>query len=340
MRSLVVSIVLTTLALGLWLSAPLMGRDAGLAAPAAAQAGYAGKLIAGRLDGLWILPLDGSAPIKVLGVGEREYVTGVAWSPSATEIAYTLLTFDASLGMAGSDLHLTTLDGADRLLVQRDKPGATLGAPVWAPDGGSLLFDYTSYDMTGSGGLTQRIERVALDGSWRSVEVDNAFAPTLSDDGRFLVYLRFEGVGISIRRRSLETGLESEVLPAGIIAGIYLPSLSPDGATIAFAANRGTNAAPDTGPCEFLDQPQGRLLDAPRARAHGLPKEVWRIGSDGQGLTRLTNYCLDDPVLAWSPDGGWLAAYGGTSLVLLRADGSSPIPVWSEGSYGGVDWAP
>jgi hypothetical protein len=63
------------------------------------------------------------------------------------------------------------------------------------------------------------------------------------------------------------------------------------------------------------------------------------VGVDGSGLTRLTRLCLDDPIAVWSPDGHWLAAYGGTGLVLVRSDGGESIPVWTEGSYGGVDWA-
>jgi Tol biopolymer transport system component len=297
--------------------------------------------VAGRLDGLWVLPLDGTPPSKVLAVDERSYVTGVSWAPGGTQIAYTLLTFDASAGQAGSDLHVADLAGQDRVLVQRGQPGTLLGTPVWASDGVSLLYDLSHWDSTT--GFMQRIERVAADGSWRVVEVENAFAPSVSADGRLLAYLRVESAGTSLWLRDLATGTDAVVIAAGAIHGTVVPALAPDGGSIVFAANGSISAQPVVPACAPplvppVVGPQGWLLEPRVALAHGVPKEIWQIGADGTNLRKLTSLCLDDPVVTWSPDGAWLAAYGGTGLLLVRSDGTSPIPVWTDGSYGGVDW--
>ncbi len=327
------------LALGVALGAPIVVRQEAAVSRAFAQAGsiqagYSGRLIVGRVDGLWLLPLDGSAPSQIVAIGGGDAISGVSWDPSGTQVAYTRMVLEEG-GYLSANLHLVDLAGNDRVLVKRDTPGVLLGGPAWAADGDSLLFEV--YDLYGGG--ARRIDRVRLDGAGRMVEVVDGMAPSLSADGRALAYLRPEPAGMAIRVRHLADGVETEAMAAGAMAGIVIPSLAPDGASVVFAARGTSLAGPDGSGCPLPALPQG-WLDVPAAQAHGVPSELWRVGSDGLGLARLTStQCLDDPAVAWSPDGGWLAAYGGTSLILLRADGSAMIPVWAEGSYGGVDWA-
>ena len=80
--------------------------------------------------------------------------------------------------------------------------------------------------------------------------------------------------------------------------GGWLPDWSPDGLHIAFLAPAGEN---DT-------------------------QEVFSIGSDGQGLTRLTNNSAEEYGVSWSPDGREIA-FGSTQdgtwqIYVMKADGS------------------
>jgi Tol biopolymer transport system component len=120
------------------------------------------------------------------------------------------------------------------------------------------------------------------------------------------------------------------------LADLVSQAPAPDGAWIAFSAG---GSAFDAGGRCLSTTPLGLLIGPGVAQAHSIPKEAWRVGRDGSGLTRLTSLCLDDPSLAWSPDGRWIAAYGGAGLVLVRADGSLARSVSPDGGYGGVDWA-
>jgi Tol biopolymer transport system component len=329
-------VLLALLAAAAWLAVPILLERVAPSA-ARAQAAYGGRLAVGRPDGLWILPLDGSSPSKLVDVSGGPFITGVSWSPAGDRVAYAHFSFEPGGAVGGADLHLVDLSGADRVLVDRDDPDTLLGSPTWLADGSGLLFDVAQ--VAPGGGASRRIERVAADGSGREALVVGGFAPSLSADGRWLAYLRPDAGGAAIYRHDLANGTDSLVVAGGTVSGIITPSPSPDGALIVFGAAGGPGLTPSMERCPSL-APQAHLLVPAPALAHGLPEELWRVAGDGSGLRRVTNLCLDDPIVAWSPDGQWLAAYGATGLVLLPAAGGAAIPVWWGGGYGGVRWAP
>jgi Tol biopolymer transport system component len=336
MRLQLVVVPVALFALVAWLAAPVVVERVA-PADARAQAGYSGRLAVGRPDGLWLVPLDGTAPSKVVDVSGGPFITGVSWSPAGDAVAYTRFSFEPGGSVGGADLHLADLGGNDRVLVARDDPDTLLGSPAWLPDGSGLLFDVAR--VLPSGGAARQIERVAADGSGREVLVVGGWAPNVSADGRWLAYLREGAEGVAMHRRDLTTGSDAVALPGGAVTGMVTPALSPDGTLIVFGAAGGPGLTPSMERCPSF-APQARLLAPAPALAHGLPEELWRVAGDGSGLRRVTNLCLDDPIVSWSPDGQWLAAYGSTSLVLLPTGGGAAVYVWNDGGYGGVDWAP
>ncbi len=333
MRRSVCAVLLASVASSTLLLAAVAGTVRPVQSAQPAPDGYSGRLAVGRLDGIWLLPLDGSPPRRLVAVPDQDYLTGVAWSPGGDRVAYTRLPSDAS----GGELHVADLGGQDTLLVPPDQPADILARPAWLPDGSAILFDVTQLKPPVGGGSVYQIDRVSADGAHRSVELPAAYAPSLSRDGRLLAYLRRDAAGESIHLRALQGGPDVVVVPAGVVQGIVALALSPDGTTILFAATAGPGLQPGAGPCNPIGW-SGGLLSVPTALAHGLPQELWRVAADGSGLTRLTSYCLDQPAVSWAPDGGWLAVFGGTNLLLLRPDGTSPVLIWRDGGYGGVDW--
>src|SRR3954447_21387439 len=124
-RPLIVAAGAVVLGVSVWLGGPLVG---GLRAPLAmetprpattlpaapAQAGLPGRLAVARLDGLWLLPLDGTPPTALVPTAPGAWITGVSWAPDGKRVAYTLVTTDANGMLAGADLHVVDLAGADR----------------------------------------------------------------------------------------------------------------------------------------------------------------------------------------------------------------------------------
>ena len=72
--------------------------------------------------------------------------------------------------------------------------------------------------------------------------------------------------------------------------------------------------------------------------AHGPPGDVWVMSVYGGAWYRLTSFEEDEPTLAWSPDGYWLAMLGGGGLYLLPRDLSQPARKVGRGGFGGIDW--
>jgi hypothetical protein len=71
---------------------------------------------------------------------------------------------------------------------------------------------------------------------------------------------------------------------------------------------------------------------------HGPPGDVWVMSLYGGAAHRLSFFDEDEPTLAWSPDGYWLAMMGGGGLYLLPRDLSQPPLRIGQGGFGGIDW--
>src|SRR5207249_3486981 len=113
-----------------------------------------------------------------------------------------------------------------------------------------------------------------------------------SADGHWLAYLRQESGQVAVHVRDRRSGADTLAVAAGVLSGPYPPGLSPDAGSVVLGAAGGPGLEPDPARCPG-QQPQATLLGGSTALAHGLPEELWRVGPDGSGLTRLTNLCLD-----------------------------------------------
>jgi Tol biopolymer transport system component len=240
--------------------------------------------------------------------------------------------------IGGSDILVVPATGGEALPVaMHAQDGGLLGALAWNPDSSGVYYDalpasgdpmlmqvvYSSLDPSAGG------PRVVANGGW----------PAVSPDGRLLAYVRpshQSGYLNELVVTDLTSGSEQILVPLDQMVQITSPRFSPDGAEIAFIGS-------DMGP-QALDGPDrpgnpfGSDLFAKGVMNHGPPGDVWVISAAGGTPHRLTSFEEDDPTLAWSPDGYWLAMLGGGGLYLMPRDLSQGPHMLAKGGFGGIDW--
>jgi len=346
------------------------------AAPRTATPTLAGE---GRLlyafDGaIWANNPTGGAPTNLTpNIARDAYAGDPALSPDGTTLAYTVVVVPAPAAspstkapvLPGSDIWLMDQDGGNaRRLFTHDQPGVLIQSLVWAEDGKSLLYTYTA-PVLGSDGRylssLKEIQRLDVASGARSRVVkdgqDPGVAPAagtarlayvLIDPQTFAPTLWVADAAGQNGKQLIGTSSQFQTILA--------PRFSPDGQMIVFAGSGGpTAAAPSPTTAAREANPLVRLahwlvapLAPPSAAAHGLPADLWTFSLESGVLSRLTALSGDDPVPAWSPDGGRLAFLSGTGLYVLELSAPHPIAATSpglkkisdRGSYSVLVWSP
>jgi len=262
-------------------------------------------------------------------------VTAVAWSPDRSQLAYSLFHRRPGDRISSSELYVIPASGGSpTLVVPRDQPGAILDAPSWSRDGQSLFY---TYQGTSGGRPVARVERASLsDGSRQALYVDGSF-PVVAPDGASLAFIYDDGKGPRLRIGSIDGGDAREIVPMTGFTAMAGPRFSPDGSRIAFTA---VGPGPGTG---LIPPPSGRIpslagLFVSVAEAHGQPWGIWSVRTDGTDLRTATSLQEDEPLVAWSADGAWLAVNGGGGLWVVDGRGAVEPRRLTDGAIGAIDW--
>jgi len=287
---------------------------------------------------LFVIRPDGTRLRRLTppGIGVFAY----AWSPEGSLIAYTVR--EAPFTDRRDSVWLVRPDGTGRRLLV---PTSTLTSPdvSWSPDGkeialavgpypGPPLSKYWIAVVPVAGGETRRLRSgYAGQLAWSPRGDEIAYG-----DGGGAIWTI--GVGGAHRRRL--AGYQAFGL------GLGLPSWSPDGTRLGFAAGRYaglavadadgshlrllTNHAYNEG--GFAWSPDSRSILYDRANNQG----IYVIGADGRGNRRVTS---DSPpgsswsALAWSPSGGSIVyatqRTGNGDLHEIGADGRHRVRLTS-----------
>ena len=256
-----------------------------------------------------------------------------AWSPDRTRLAISRFGRRPGERVGGSDILVLPAAGGEALpVVEHDQDGALLGVPAWLPDGSGLFYDH----LPPSGGAdNSHVMFAPLDVSQSVRTIATGGWPAVSPDGRHLAFVRPSPTSGFLNELVITdiAGITTRTLVAADeLVQITSPRFSPDGNEIAFIGSV------SIGEASMPRAPGLTDIFMKGVMAHGPPGDVWVMGLYGGSAYRLTAFEEDEPTLAWSPDGYWLAMMGGEGLYLLPRDLSAQPRKIARGGFGGIDW--
>jgi Tol biopolymer transport system component len=301
-----------------------------------------GDLIAvPNAGGISLVEPSGGRSRELVPSAANASVTAMAWSPDRATLAYSLFHRRPEDRVSSAELFtIPAAGGTATRIVERQQAGTIVDAPAWSPDGRAIYFAYQGVE---NGRPVARVEQFTIGSGERRPLYDDASFPTVSSDGRSLAFMYDDGSGQALRVGSVDGGDAREIVAATGFRGLMGPRFSPDGQWIAFVAvGPGPTGDAAPGPAGASDRPRptgiAAWLTVPVASAHGEPWGIWKIRPDGRDLQPMTTLQEDEPLLAWSKDGAYLAVLGSGGLWIVDTRGTVEPRRIADGAIGGIDW--
>src|SRR5437870_1837684 len=170
---------------------------AGAPSPTPPQASRGGAAyVVASFNGMFALDGEGRVTGRLLDLPPLSFASGGALQPSGQRIAFVLtsgnLTGAAAPNGFGSDIYLMNLDGSGlRRVVDHEQENTFYSGPAFDPTGRFLYFQRrAALSKEGSAGTDDAFERLDLETGERRRVLADGTDPTLSPDGRTLVYVR------------------------------------------------------------------------------------------------------------------------------------------------------
>ena len=195
-------------------------------------------------------------------------------------------------------------------------------------------------------GSIYRVDRLSLNNGSTTTIINNAIQPSVSWDGKQIVYVDFPQNDFQAASLALADtdGSNSRKLLTDQkgFQSFFAPHLSPDGKRLVFAAVGGPLGLPAGSPTPSISAGPLRALlsvfDPPPVRADGAPYQIWIVNIDGSDLHTISNLREDLPYPLWAADGRSIMFLGAGGLYTANADGSNLKRIGPGVPHGEIAW--
>ena len=291
---------------------------------AAPGCGATAIFILANPGGLTCLDDAGRSIGKVVQLPDQSAPSTPALHPSGGLIAFALVQQPDPKRGFGSDIYVVNLDGTGlKPIVQHEDNNVFYASPRFDASGNVLYVHRRSAIITNGQfvGNEDGIERIDLRTGQRTKIIKDGADPTISGDGKSIVYVHLKDSQIDALWRADIDGSNAAPLLKGKDAFWYLqaPRFSPKACDLVFsgAGHTVTNAGP--GAPYALRQP-------PTTASHlmhlSIPSDLFLVPCDGSSL-KSVGQTGDDVVPAWSPDGKRIAYVGSGGFFVLDVTSQS-----------------
>ncbi|HZN98372.1 MAG TPA: hypothetical protein VFB61_11620 [Gemmatimonadales bacterium] len=221
----------------------------------------------GNQTDIYVMNADGTGQTRLTTAPENEF--SPAWSQDNKQIAFVRPRTDGA-NVVHQDIFVMDANGSNGHWVSPTPNSVSLNDPSWSPDGSRIAVWTAGQDLAYLEVATGELKPIAS-----SLGQFKGFYPSYDPSGQKIV---FGGGGTLFIIDANSFGLLSKiVLPPGLVN--QHPSFSPDGQKIAFA---------------------GGVAHEPGA-------DIYVVGANGTGLTRLASSPGTESEPSWSPDGNQIA---------------------------------
>lgn len=223
-------------------------------------------------------------------------------------------------------------------------PHEAFFSPTWSQDGQTLIFaHFTPSQSDASSPFRYTLERMPVATGERSLLIENAIWPTVSPNGRQLVYVWFDPVDYSndLYIANADGTNQRVLVDPAMFEAVDAPFFSADSQSVIFSAvGEGIPVTPTPAPAVWLDNLLGVRTAHAAPAAHNVPSDLWRVPVAGGPPERLTHIFDTGLFGDVSPDGQWIGFISASGVYVMRPDGSQLTRLSRVPGAGTVEWLP